>query len=184
MKRIVTLVSREQAEVGHRFRVFGIPDECRECRLYSVCLGRLTPGRSYIVVEVRPSMGQKCKITGGEMVPVVVEETPIVGLLPLNKALEGVVVTYEDECAGCDGCPSNMVSKGEKIKVVKVLGRAKCRGREFAIVEFYALGAPSLSGASSAGISQAPSRVPLSKPPSKSPSPQKSSPRGPTSRLP
>jgi len=90
VKRIVTLVSREQAEVGHRFRVFGIPDECRECRLYSVCLGRLTPGRSYIVVEVRPSMGQKCKITGGEMVPVVVEETPIVGLLPLGCVPPGL----------------------------------------------------------------------------------------------
>ena len=85
-KRTVTLLSKEQAEVGHRFRVVNIPDECKTCRLFPVCLGRLTVGRSYRVVEVRPSMGQRCKITDGEMVPVVVEESPIVGLLPLNKA--------------------------------------------------------------------------------------------------
>jgi uncharacterized protein (UPF0179 family) len=167
VKKIVTLVSKEQAEVGHRFRVISIPDECKTCKLFSVCLGRLTVGRSYRVVEVRPSMGQRCKITGGEMVPVVVEESPIVGLLPLNKALEGVIVTFEGECAGCEDCPTDVVRVGEKIKVVKVLGRKSCRGREFAIVEFFALGALSPSESSSVKTSRDPSRAPPSRPLSK-----------------
>ena len=169
MKRTVTLLSKEQAEVGHRFRVVNIPDECKTCRLFSVCLGRLTVGRSYRVMEVRPSMGQRCKITDGEMVPVVVEETPIVGLLPLNKALEGVLTTFEGECAGCDGCPTDVVKAGEKIKVIKVLGRKICGGKEFAIVEFYALGQPSPSESGGAktfrGSSHAPPSRPLSKRP-------------------
>lgn len=139
MKRIVTLLSREQAEVGHKFRLVNIPEECRGCKLYPVCIGRLTQGRSYRVVEVRPSVGQRCKITNGEMVPVAVEEVPIVGLLPFNKALEGAIVTFEGECAGCKNCPTEVVKPGEKVKVLKVLGRAKCRGKDFAIVEFYVL---------------------------------------------
>ena len=163
MKRIVTLVSKEQAEVGHRFRVISVPDECKSCRLFSVCLGRLTPGRSYKVIEVRPSMGQRCKITDGEMVPVVVEEAPIVGLLPLNKALEGVVVTYDGECAGCEGCPNDIVKKGEKVKVVKILGRKKCGNREFAIVEFFVVSAPSHAVPDSSKTAQAPSRAPSSR---------------------
>ncbi|MEM1597221.1 MAG: UPF0179 family protein [Pyrobaculum sp.] len=177
MKRLVTLVSKEQAEAGQRFRVFSVPDECKKCKLYSVCLGRLVPGRSYKIVEVRPSMGQRCLITGGEMVPVVVEEAPIVGLLPLNKALEGAVVTFEGECEGCEGCPGEVVQRGEKVKVVKVVGRAKCKNRDFAIVEFYALGAPSLSTSSSSETSPAPSRGLLSRPLSKSSGPRRSSPQ-------
>lgn len=169
MKRTVTLLSKEQAEVGHRFRVVNIPDECKTCRLFPVCLGRLTVGRSYRVVEVRPSMGQRCKITDGEMVPVVVEESPIVGLLPLNKALEGVITTFEGECAGCDGCPTDVVKAGEKIKVIKVLGRKSCGGKEFAIVEFYALGQPSPSESGGAKTFRGSSRAPPSRPLSKRP---------------
>ena len=167
MKRIVTLVSKEQAEVGHRFRVVNIPDECKTCRLFPVCLGRLTVGRSYKVVEVRPSMGQRCKITDGVMVPVIVEEAPIVWLLTLNKAIEGMIVTFEGECAGCEDCPTDVVRIGEKIKIVKVLGRKNCKGKDFAIVEFFALGAPSPSESSSVKTSQGPSRVPPSRPLSK-----------------
>lgn len=172
MRQVVTLVAKEQADVGHRFRVVSIPDECRECRLFSVCLGRLTPGRSYRVVEVRPSMGQRCRITNGEMTPIVVEEAPMVGLLPINKALEGVVVTFEEECAGCEGCPSEGVKRGEKIKVIKVLGRKRCRNRDFAIVEFYVVSQPSPLVSSTSATSQAPSRAPPSRRLSKPSSPR------------
>ncbi len=161
MKR-VTLLSREQAEVGHKFRLLTIPEECKACRLFPVCLGKLTPGRSYRVVEVRHSMGQKCKITDGEMVPVVVEELPMVGLVPLNKALEGAVVTFEGECVGCEKCPEG-VRVGDKIKIVKILGKSTCRGTHFAIVEFYALEATSLSELDGAKTSRDFSRGPPSR---------------------
>ncbi|MGC8582298.1 MAG: UPF0179 family protein [Thermoproteus sp.] len=135
-RTVVTLVSKEQAEVGHRFRVVRIPDECSSCRLYQVCMGRLRPGRSYVITEVRPSLGQRCKITGGEMTPVVVEEVPLRLLLPRKKALEGVIVTYEGECRGCRDCPDESTLRpGEKILVEKVLGVAMCNGREFFVVE-------------------------------------------------
>lgn len=133
---LVTLVSKEQAEVGHRFRVMKIPDECYSCKLYRVCMGRLRPRRTYRIIEVRPSLGQRCKITGGEMTPVVVEELPVRLLLPRRKAQEGVVVTYEGECRGCDGCPDeDLLKPGEKVLVLKVLGKASCNGRELFVVE-------------------------------------------------
>ncbi|MEZ0247945.1 MAG: UPF0179 family protein [Thermoproteus sp.] len=135
-RAVATLVSREQAEVGHRFKVVKVPDECLSCRLYSVCIGRLKPGRTYRIVEVRPSLGQKCKITGGEMTPVVVEEMPIRLLLPRRKAQEGIIVTYEGDCRGCDGCPDeNTLNINEKILIIKVLDKTKCNNQEFFIVE-------------------------------------------------
>jgi Uncharacterized protein conserved in archaea len=114
-------------------------------------------------------MGQRCKITGGEMVPVVVEEAPIVGLLPLNKALEDVIVTFEGECAGCEDCPTDVVRIGEKIKIVKVLGKKSCKGKDFAIVQFFALGPPSPSESGGSKTSRGSSRVPPSRPLSKRP---------------
>ncbi|MCC6019820.1 MAG: UPF0179 family protein [Thermoproteaceae archaeon] len=139
MRRVVTLISREQAVTGHRFRVVAVPAECRACKLYSVCMGRLAPGLTYRIVSVRQSMGQRCRISGSEMVPVVVEPCPLVGLVPAHKALEGVIVTFEGECAGCEGCPLDVVKPGAKIKILKLLGRVECRGRPFAVVEFYVL---------------------------------------------
>lgn len=133
---VVTLVSKEQAEAGHRFRVVKIPEECSSCKLYHVCMGRLKPRRTYRIIEVRPSLGQRCKITGGEMTPVVVEELPVKLLLPRRKAQEGVVVTYEGECRGCDGCPDeDTLRPGEKVLVLKVLDKVSCSGREFFVVE-------------------------------------------------
>jgi len=135
LRRIVTLVSIGQASVGHKFRVYSVPDECRDCKLYSVCLGKLRIGVVYRIVELRPNMGQKCKITGDSVVPAVVEELPIIALVPINKALEGVVVTYEAECEGCEECDNLPLNKGEKIKILKVLGKTSCKGRAFAVVE-------------------------------------------------
>ncbi|ABL87866.1 conserved hypothetical protein [Pyrobaculum islandicum DSM 4184] len=161
MRKIITLVSREQAVIGHRFRVVSIPDECKSCKLYAVCLGKLTPGRSYEVIEIRPSLGQRCKITGEEVVPVVAAELPIVGLVPLNKALEGAIVTFEGECKGCKDCPDNIVKPGEKIKIIRVLGRTRCKDRDFATVEFYILEAPLPSELGAVGTYQDHSRAPL-----------------------
>ncbi|CCC82284.1 UPF0179 family protein [Thermoproteus tenax] len=133
---VITMVSKEQAELGHRFKVLKIPEECTSCKLFSVCMGRLRVGRTYRVVEVRPSLGQRCKITGDEMVPVAAEEMPIRLLLPRNKALEGVVVTYEEECKGCENCPDREVLRpGEKVLVLKILGKSQCKNREFYLVE-------------------------------------------------
>ncbi|MFB6490689.1 MAG: UPF0179 family protein [Thermoproteus sp. AZ2] len=135
-RTIITLISKEQAEVGHRFKVLAVPDDCLSCRLYSVCMGRLRPGRLYRVVEVRSSLGQRCKITGGEMAPVVVEELPLQVPIPKKKALEGVVITYEGECKGCEKCPEDSaLSPGEKIRVEKLLGKVLCRGQEFVLAE-------------------------------------------------
>lgn len=134
---VITLISREQAERGRRIRVLSVPDECGTCKLYSVCIGRVRLGRLYKIAEIRPSLGQRCKITGGEMVPVVVEELPLVVPIPRRKALEGVVVTYEGDCKGCDGCPSEAtLSPGEKIKILRLLeGQLICRGQAFVLAE-------------------------------------------------
>ncbi len=44
-KRVMTLIGREQAVVGKTFRLYSIPSECRQCKLFNICVARLRPGR-------------------------------------------------------------------------------------------------------------------------------------------
>ncbi len=132
---IITLISREQAQVGSRFRVYSIPEECMGCRLYAVCMGRLVPKRVYEVVEVRKGLGQRCPLTGSEMVPVVVLHVPIRVLVPDRHALEGAIITYDYWC-DCEDCVRDpMLRRGEKVKVLRVVGRKSCNGKEYSLVE-------------------------------------------------
>lgn len=45
-KRVMTLIGREQAIIGKTFRLYSIPNECRQCKLFNICVARLKPGRS------------------------------------------------------------------------------------------------------------------------------------------
>ncbi len=44
-KRVMTLIGKEQAVVGKTFRLYSVPNECRQCRLFNICVARLKPGR-------------------------------------------------------------------------------------------------------------------------------------------
>ncbi len=132
---IITLVSREQALVGSRFRVYSIPEECTRCRLYAACMGRLVPKRVYEVVEVRRGLGQRCPLTGSEMVPVIAVHVPIRVLVPDRYALEGAIITYDYWC-DCEDCVRDpILRRGEKVRVLRIVGRKACSGREYALVE-------------------------------------------------
>ncbi len=134
-RRIITLVGREQARVGYRFKVHSVPEECSRCRLYPVCMGKLVPKRVYEVVEVRKGTGQRCPLTASEMVPVVVVNVPIRVLVPDRYALEGAIITYDYWC-DCEGCVREPILKrGEKVKILNVVGDGTCNGRKYKVVE-------------------------------------------------
>lgn len=40
-KRVMTLIGKEQAVVGKTFRLYSVPNECRQCRLFNICVARL-----------------------------------------------------------------------------------------------------------------------------------------------
>ncbi len=142
-KRIMTLIGREQAVVGKTFRLYSIPDECRRCRLFNICVAKLKPGRVYRIVEVRHvglPQPDKCLLTGEDMVPVVVEELPIIAPIPINSFIEGITITYIRPRVDCDELrryiPSDQVLKdGVKVRLLREVGRVRCKDGNYVIAE-------------------------------------------------
>ena len=84
-KKKVTLISKDQAKIGLNFTLIAIPDECKSCRFYNVCIGNIKVGRRYRIVDVKRDryvIYGKCKLTGCEVIPVIVEELPLIAILP------------------------------------------------------------------------------------------------------
>ncbi len=127
----VTLIGPALAQVGQRFRYVGKAEECQACDFQSVCHS-LEPGRTYKIVAVRDKE-HDCALHLGEKVKVVeIEEEPLEVSLQVKKALEGVLVTMdEDECTK-RWCPNHALCtrepypQSQKVSVVSVDGELEC----------------------------------------------------------
>jgi len=145
-KLLLTLIGEGQAKVGHTFKLVAVPEECKRCRLYSACMGKLKLHRRYRIVEVRrinlPRV-EKCLLTGEPLVPVIVEELPSILALPAGpNIVEGVVTTYVETDRTCQlslvrkfGGDVIDIASGTKVKVLRILGREKCGPREYIVAE-------------------------------------------------
>ncbi|MFB6470747.1 MAG: UPF0179 family protein [Vulcanisaeta sp. AZ3] len=142
-KRITTLIGKEQAVIGKTFRLYSIPDECKKCKLYSICVARLRLGRVYRIVEVKHvglPQPSKCLLTGEDMVPIVIEEMPITIPIPIKSFMEGITLTYIKPKVNCDELkryiPSEQVIKdGTKVKVIREVGRVRCGDGDYILSE-------------------------------------------------
>ncbi|NPA22684.1 MAG: hypothetical protein GXO23_00095 [Crenarchaeota archaeon] len=140
-KRLLTLIGEGQARIGHVFKIFSIPEECRRCPLYQACMAKLKVGRRYRVVEVRrvnlPRV-ERCLLTGEALTPVIVEELPIKIAIPYTpNIIEGIVTTYniiDERCQKRLSEDYNAIRPGTKIRIVKILDIATCNNRKFLIV--------------------------------------------------
>lgn len=136
----IAMVTKAQAKPGLAFRV--VPNErCARCRYYGVCAGLLRPWGRYRVVAVRRK-AHFCPLIRDYMVVVEVEEMPLVAAVESKVAVEGVTLTYEKPRCTRSGCPhraycsSASLASGERVEVVRVLGRLDCpAGRPLALVE-------------------------------------------------
>ena len=145
-RKIITLISDEQAYVGNVFKIFKIPDECKRCPLYNICISKLKPGRKYKIIEVRRfnlPKPHKCLLTGQSLTSVVVEELPVVIAIPkMINVIEGVVIRFELIDEDCQkklaikyGGDYPVIENGCKIKILKIIGKEFCKGKEYLIVE-------------------------------------------------
>ncbi len=140
-KRLLTLIGEGQARVGHVFKIFSIPDECRRCPLYQACMAKLKVGRRYRVIEVRrvnlPRV-ERCLLTGEALTPVIVEELPIKIAIPYTpNVIEGVVTTYnviDEKCQKRLSEDFNAIKPGTKIRIIKILNSQECSNRRYMIV--------------------------------------------------
>ncbi len=138
LRRFVTLIGEGQASVGRSFRLFSIPDECKKCRLFNVCLGRLKLGRVYRIIEVRrinlPSL-DRCRLTGERLIPVVVEEEPVLAPIPARHFIEGIVITYVRPRVRCVEVDKyvNALQDGVKVKILEEVRRVRCGDETYVI---------------------------------------------------
>lgn len=130
-KATLSLVGVNQAKVGYRFVFVGIPQECKSCGLFRVCLGNLELGRVYEVVGVR-SMAHDCALHEVGARVVEVRESEVEAALESRVAVEGGIVTFAPIRCVNEGCPYARLCNpvglryGDRCKVVKVSEKIRC----------------------------------------------------------
>ncbi len=122
---IITLISVQQARIGHKFIFYNELPECVECNLKTVCSDNLIKGRLYQVVKIL-SKKHACKILETEMAVVEVEYPPIEALIDTRKVFEGAIIVFEpieeelpEELEKYREPPG--LKKGDKCKIIQVI---------------------------------------------------------------
>jgi uncharacterized protein (UPF0179 family) len=142
-KTKVTLIGRHLACPGQEFVYQGALPECEGCKLTRTC-NNLQPKKRYRIVTVRNSTRHECRVhAGGEACAVEVIESPILALIPSEKAIVNSKLLFEpgcsrESCKGYDLCNPEGAVAGEYYLVGEVLGNppVECeQGRPMKLVE-------------------------------------------------
>ncbi|MBS7613508.1 UPF0179 family protein [Candidatus Bathyarchaeota archaeon] len=128
--KIITLCGIAQAKVGFTFLAGKPSEQCVDCRLYKVCIGKLEHLRLYRVVEVRGKTFQ-CRIHKDGVKLVVVEESPVEAAVEDKLIVEGVVLTFSPiackiECSSRSLCIPEGLRQNDRCQVVKVGEKLNC----------------------------------------------------------
>jgi uncharacterized protein (UPF0179 family) len=99
---LVTLIGEKLAKVENIFTYIGPNNECRNCKLKTVCFN-LKTGRKYKITSIREKR-HNCNVHEGVVVVVEVTEMPIItsGDKKLSKGSKGKIEKKECNNIGCD----------------------------------------------------------------------------------
>ena len=98
---LVTLIGEKLAKKNNEFIYLGPNNECRNCKLKTVCFN-LKPGRRYRITNVR-NKRHNCNLHEGTVAVVEVQEQPIV--TTINKKIpEGAKAKIEKNKCNSIGC--------------------------------------------------------------------------------
>ncbi|MCC6013730.1 MAG: UPF0179 family protein [Candidatus Verstraetearchaeota archaeon] len=123
-REIITLLGN--AKKGMEFIAINPPEICKSCKLFSICLERLVPGRKYKVIEVRDKQ-HYCQLSNEKINVVKVVELPIEIALRKQIAIEGAIIKYswiecnEFKCKLRGLCKPLGLNIGDRIKIIKIL---------------------------------------------------------------
>ena len=138
----ITLVGKHVAKPGLEFVYFGEIADCEGCKLHRVC-NNLQPGKRYRIVAVRNNTVHECRIHKDGALAVEVIDSPVIALIPSERAIQNSTITYESGCSmtackSVDLCNPEGIIKGGRYVVGEVLGNAPegCeRGKVLKLVE-------------------------------------------------
>jgi uncharacterized protein (UPF0179 family) len=125
---LVTLIGEKLAMEDCEFVYIGPNNECRNCKLKTVCFN-LKTGRKYKITSVREKR-HNCSIHEGNAAVVEVQELPIITAID-KKFSEGNNVKFEGEpcksigCVNYELCSVNL-NKDKAYKIVKIYETIEC----------------------------------------------------------
>ena len=125
---LVTLIGEKIADKGKEFVYIGPNNECRSCKLKTVCFN-LKIGRRYKIIGVRDKK-HNCNIHEGTAIVVEVEELPIITCID-KKYSKGAKTKIDKENCEHIGCEnyefcSLCIQKDKMYTITKIHNEVKC----------------------------------------------------------
>lgn len=122
----VTLIGEKLAEKDKEFIYLGPINECRNCKLKTVCFN-LKPNRHYNIIKVRDKK-HNCNVFEGCAVVVEVQELPIVTSIDKKLSIGSKTIIERRDCKsiGCCNyylCNNKALKKDKKYKITKILSK-------------------------------------------------------------
>jgi uncharacterized protein (UPF0179 family) len=130
----ITVVGVKQSKTGFLFLHEKPLAECKDCRLYKVCMTNLEAERVYEIIEVR-NKNFPCNIhEEGVQVVKVVEADREVAINP-KFVFPQAIITYQTHechnmsCLNHSTCVPQGLKNGDKVKILKVKEAVACPER-------------------------------------------------------
>lgn len=129
---IITAVGTSQAKEGYVFIYAGPVNECRDCRYKNACIN-LEKGKAYTVTTVRKDKSHECRVHDRTITIVEVEKVPVERCILSSRAIEGSLVTLENnqckelDCEHYRKCNPLLYEPTEKYRIVSIVGDANCK---------------------------------------------------------
>lgn len=119
---LVTLIGEKLAKEGNIFTYLGPNNECRNCKLKTVCFN-LKPGRTYKITKIRDKR-HSCSVHDGNAAVVEVQEQPVVAAIDKKHSKGDTIKTEKKECGniGCtfyELCNHLALKKDKEYKITK-----------------------------------------------------------------
>jgi len=127
---LVTLIGEKLAKEGTEFIYLGPNNECKSCKLKTVCFN-LKPGKQYKITKIRDKQ-HNCNIHIGYAIVVEVQEKPIIAAID-KKLSEGSIAKIEKneckqiECEHYELCHNRALKKDKKYKITKIYENIDCQ---------------------------------------------------------
>ncbi|MCD6447453.1 MAG: UPF0179 family protein [Thermoplasmata archaeon] len=124
---LITLIGKKLAQEGNEFVYLGITQQCKNCRLKTVC-SNLQEGRTYRITKIRDKTHQ-CKIHDGGVIVVEVEKLPA-EVNVKEKEAEATAIEYHRikcnnvACKEYEACVPKI--KEKEYKIIEVKGNVEC----------------------------------------------------------
>ena len=125
---LVTLIGEKLAKKECEFTYLGPNNECRNCKLKTVCFN-LKPGRKYKITSVRDKR-HNCNVHEGTASVIEVQEMPI--LIAVDKSLsQGSEIKFKDNGCRSIGCNnyelcSVTIQKDKSYTITKIYESIDC----------------------------------------------------------